>query len=63
MGLKRHIHGVIDHLKLTVTHKTLRTGSPYKLQLEKREELFEKRAEIRKQREILLEKLSGLFTS
>lgn len=40
---RRHIHGVIDHLALPVSHITRRQGSPFVLVVEKTDLLFRRR--------------------
>ncbi|MGE3758888.1 MAG: 2OG-Fe(II) oxygenase [Pseudobdellovibrionaceae bacterium] len=37
---RAHIHGIIDSMDIPVTHETLRQGSPHKLVLTKKSELF-----------------------
>lgn len=47
---RKHIHGVIDARDLPVSHTTLRTGSPYRLILEKSKALFQRSQRERKHR-------------
>jgi hypothetical protein len=42
---RRHVHGVLDALRLPVSHATRRQGRPFVLELRKRQSLFDREAE------------------
>ena len=44
---RRHIHGILDQYELPVTHETIRSGSPQKLELIKTRALFKQERERR----------------
>lgn len=57
---RQTIHRIIDDAGLPVTHRTIRSGSPYTLLLEKTDELFSREAAARRRAEEDLAWLSGL---
>ncbi len=62
---RRHVHGILDHNRLPVSHKTIRQGRPYTLVLTKTNELFKRdKAERARQRELLvwLKRQQGAFS-
>ena len=56
---RQHIHGIVDGMKLPITHVTERVGSPHKLHLTKTKQLFIREVVLRdkyKKALVLLEK-------
>ncbi len=56
---RQHIHDIIEGMLIPVNHTTERSGSPYKLHLEKDEQLFKQARLQRKQLEEALQALAG----
>jgi hypothetical protein len=59
-GRRQHIHTAIDTARLPVLHTTLRTGSPYVLQLRKDASLFSRERAYRTRAKELLDLLPAL---
>ncbi len=57
---RQHIHGTIDSAKLPIRHTTLRSGSPYVLQLRKDPSLFSRERTYRKRVKQILDALSAV---
>jgi hypothetical protein len=57
---RQHIHQMIDALAIPVTHQTRREGSPYKLVLNKKEELFAQFSKGKAMARQALDSLEGL---
>ena len=60
---RRTVHSLIDDAGLPVTHRTIRSGSPYTLLLEKTDQLFSREAAARRRAEEDLAWLVGLGTA